>query len=135
MTPQTLDDFLRQWRADLDARLGRMEASLRKLSEARPNKEFYTVAEAAKALCRAEYTVREWARLGRLRGEKTHGGRGRKAEWRFSLAELTRYQAEGLLPDDTQPTTPGAGQHAVRQRDVSARGGGYPFGPGPAPVG
>ncbi|CAN5249082.1 hypothetical protein BH11PLA2_BH11PLA2_48810 [soil metagenome] len=135
MTPQALDDFLRQWRADLDARLGRMEGSLKKLTEARPNKEFFTVAEVAKIVTRAEYTVRDWARLGRLRGEKTHGGRGRKAEWRFSLAELTRYQAEGLLPDDTRPTTPEPGQLAVRQQDVHGRSDGPPLGPGPAGAG
>ena len=135
MTSQAADDFFRQWRADLDARLGRMEASLRKLSEARPNKDFFTVAEAAKILTRAEYTVREWARLGRLRGEKTHGGRGRKAEWRFSLAELTRYQAEGLLPDDTRPTAPEPGRLAVRQRDVHGHSDNPPLGPGPAAAG
>lgn len=135
MTPQSLDDFFRQWRADLDARLGRIEASLRKLDEARPNKEFYTVAEFAKLVSRAEYTVREWARQGRLRGEKTHGGRGRKAEWRLSLAELHRYQAEGLLPDGNQPTGPEPEQHAVRRPSVHDRGGRPPLGTGPAPAG
>ena len=135
MTPQASDDFFRQWRADLDARLGRMEVSLKKLSDARPNKDYFTVAEAAKILTRAEYTVREWARLGRLRGEKTHGGRGRKAEWRFSLAELNRYQAEGLLPDGNAPTGPEPGHHAVRRPSVHDRGGRSPLGTGPAPAG
>lgn len=101
MMPLTsLEDFLRQWRAEQDARLGRIEASIRKISENRPNKEFYTCAEFAKLVNRAEYTVREWARLGRLRAEKTHGGRGRKAEWRFTQAEFNRYEAEGLLPEE-----------------------------------
>lgn len=95
----TLEDFLRQWRAEQDIRMGRIEASIRKISENRPNKEFYTCAEFAKLVNRAEYTVREWARLGRLRAEKTHGGRGRKAEWRFTQAEFHRYEAEGLLPE------------------------------------
>ena len=63
------------------------------------NKEFYTVSEFAKLVDRAEYTVREWARLGRLRAEKTHGGRGRKAEWRFTQAEFNRFEAEGLFPE------------------------------------
>ena len=99
MTLTSLEDYLRRWRAEQDARLSRIEASIRKISENRPNKEFYTCAEFAKLVNRAEYTVREWARLGRLRAEKTHGGRGRKAEWRFTQAEFNRYEAEGLLPE------------------------------------
>ena len=99
MHPQALEEFLRQWRMEQDSRLGRIEVSLKKLSENRPNKEFYTVSEFAKLVNRAEYTVREWARLGRLRAEKTHGGRGRKAEWRFTQAEFNRFEAEGLFPE------------------------------------
>lgn len=74
MTLTNLEDFLRQWRTEQDARLGSIETSIRKIGKNRPNKEFYTCAEFAKLVNRAEYTVREWARLGRFRAEKTHGG-------------------------------------------------------------
>lgn len=61
-------------------------------------KEWYSTAEAAKALDRSEFTVREWARLGRIRAEKRPCGRGRSREWMISHDELTRVRNEGLLP-------------------------------------
>jgi len=112
MTTQLLDEICRRL-GDIDARLGRLEATLRKACEARPDKEFYTVAEFAKLVDRAPYTVRDWACAGRIRAEKTHGGRGRKAEWRFRLAEFQRYQAEGLLPDGSRLTVATTGRTAV----------------------
>lgn len=105
MNLPVMAEFLRHWRADLDARLGRIEATLRKLNEAPRAKEAYTVAEFAALVNRTEYTVREWARLGRVNGEKTIGGRGDRAEWRFSSQELIRYQREGLM----EPRPPGRG--------------------------
>jgi hypothetical protein len=132
MTPHHLDEICRRL-GDIDARLGRLEVALRKACEGRPDKEFFTVAEFAKLVDRAPYTVRDWACAGRIRGEKTHGGRGRKAEWRFRLAEFHRYQAEGLLPDDATRTGPPPA--AVRQSGLHGGGGGLPFGPGPAAAG
>lgn len=55
--------------------------------------------EVAAALGRAEFTVREWCRLGRVRAEKKKSGRGPAGEWIVSHAELTRVRNEGLLPD------------------------------------
>lgn len=106
MNLPVMAEFLRHWRADLDARLVRIEATLRKLNEAPRAKEAYTVAEFAALVNRTEYTVREWARLGRLNGEKTIGGRGGRAEWRFSHQELVRYQREGLM--ESRPAARGA---------------------------
>jgi transposase len=66
--------------------------------EQRTVKEKYTTGEAAKILDKAEFTVREWARLGRIRAEKRPCGRGRSQEWMINHEELTRIRNEGLLP-------------------------------------
>ena len=90
MTPAT-DDVL--------VRLEKIEALLASLVEQRTVKEWYSTAEAAAILRRAEFTVREWCRLGRVRAEKKKSGRGPASEWMISHAELTRVRNEGLLPD------------------------------------
>lgn len=82
-----------------DERLDRIEALLRALVEQRTVKDFYTTAEAAEVLRRAEWTVREWCRLGRVHAEKRACGRGASQEWIISHAELERIRNEGLLPD------------------------------------
>ena len=64
----------------------------------RPLKEWYTVSEMADILGKRPYTVREWLRLGRLKGEKKACGRGKSKEWMVSHEEMTRYQNEGLSP-------------------------------------
>jgi hypothetical protein len=80
-------------------RLRRIELLLARLIEQRVAKEWYSTAEVAGILSRAEFTVREWCRLGRVRAEKRPCGRGQAGEWMISHAELTRVQNEGLLPD------------------------------------
>jgi hypothetical protein len=86
----------------LDERFGRLEAALaalrNELTAKATVKEFYATAEVAKILGKRPYTVREWCRLGRVRGEKTHSGRGLDDEWRIPHDELVRIQNEGLLP-------------------------------------
>jgi DNA-directed RNA polymerase specialized sigma24 family protein len=84
---------------ELHARLERIEALLTSLVEQRTVKEWYTTAEIAKILGRAEFTVREWCRLGRVHAEKKKSGRGIASEWIVNHAELTRVRNEGLLPD------------------------------------
>ena len=90
MTPAT---------SDVLARLEKIESLLASLVEQRVTKEWYSTAEAAAILRRAEFTVREWCRLGRVRAEKKKCGRGPASEWLISHAELTRVRNEGLLPD------------------------------------
>lgn len=75
-------------------------------------KDYYTTAEAAKILGKRPFTVREWCRLGRVRGEKAAAGRGIDAEWRISQAELTRIQNEGLLPLPGRPRHSGPRERA-----------------------
>jgi hypothetical protein len=81
-------------------RLDRIEAALVSLVEQRREreKEYYSTAEGAKILNRAEFTVREWCRQGRIHAEKQLAGRGRAKEWMISREEIERIQNEGLLP-------------------------------------
>ena len=79
-------------------RLDRIETLLEQLVSQRTVKDWYSIAEVAQILGRAEFTVREWCRLGRVSASKRKCGRGRAKEWIISHEELTRIQNEGLLP-------------------------------------
>jgi hypothetical protein len=83
-------------------RLDRLEALLTQLVQQRAVKDWYTTAEVAQLLGRAEFTVREWCRLGRVNARKRACGRGRSQEWAISHQELPRIRNEGLL---AQPRT------------------------------
>ena len=82
----------------IETRLQRIESLLERLLEAESEKEFYSTAEVASLLGKAEFTVREWCRHGRILAEKRACGRGRSKEWMISLDELKRLRSEGLLP-------------------------------------
>lgn len=82
----------------MDERLSRIEQMLAVLVERQTGRDWYTTEEAARLLGKAEFTIREWCRLGRIRAEKRRSGRGAFAAWVVSHAELQRYQREGLLP-------------------------------------
>ena len=84
---------------DLGQRLDRIEQILQALIERQTIKEWYTTAEVAKVVGKAEFTVREWCRLGRVRAQKKKCGRGASSEWIISHEELTRVRNEGLLPE------------------------------------
>lgn len=78
--------------------LTRIEAKLDALAEQRAVQSYYSTADVAKILGKAEWTVREWCRLGRVYAEKRRCGRGGSREWMVSHDELQRIQSEGLLP-------------------------------------
>ncbi len=61
-------------------------------------REWYTTEEFAGRVGKAEFTVREWCRHGRIHAEKRKSGRGASCSWAISHDELLRYQREGLLP-------------------------------------
>ena len=82
----------------LDERLDRIESLLASLVQRQAIKDWYTTAEVAKLLDRAEYTVREWCRQGRIRARKKPCGRGKGGEWLVSHDEFMRLRNEGLLP-------------------------------------
>lgn len=79
-------------------RLERIETVLGELRSRPAPKEWYTTGEVAQVIGKAEYTVREWCRLARIRARKKRCGRGKAGEWLVSHEELTRFQNEGLLP-------------------------------------
>ena len=80
------------------ARLDRIEQTLVLLVQQRTVKEWYSTAEVAKLLGKAEFTVREWCRNGRVRGQKQGSGRGKHQAWVIAHEEVLRIQKEGLLP-------------------------------------
>jgi hypothetical protein len=79
-------------------RLDRIEGSLAALLARQVAQEFYSTDEVANLLGKAEFTVREWCRLGRVRADKKGSGRGKHRSWVVSHEELQRLQREGLLP-------------------------------------
>jgi hypothetical protein len=83
---------------DLSRRLRQIEMLLQVLVEQHTVKEWYSTAEVAKILGKAEFTVREWCRLRRVNAEKRDSGRGLSLEWIISHQELTRIRNDGLLP-------------------------------------
>jgi hypothetical protein len=82
----------------IDERLENIEALLTALVERQQVRDWYSVDEFARNVGRAEFTVREWCRRGRIKAEKRMSGRGAYPAWVISHAELLRYQREGLLP-------------------------------------
>jgi hypothetical protein len=81
-----------------DERLARMEQMLSVLVERQQVREWYTTHEFAQAVGKAEFTIREYCRLGRLQAEKRQSGRGAYPQWVLPHAELERYRRNGLLP-------------------------------------
>jgi hypothetical protein len=82
----------------IDERLDRIEAMLALLVERQAVKDFYEIEEFARIVGKAAFTVRQWARHGRIHAEKKLSGRGAYTRWVVPHAELLRYQREGLLP-------------------------------------
>ena len=82
----------------MEDRLAKIEDLLAALIARETVKEFYEIEEFARMVGKAPFTVREWARLGRVRAEKKLSGRGAHARWVVSHDELLRYRREGLLP-------------------------------------
>ena len=98
MSTVTHETILDERIDELLNRLERLERTLSLLVQQRTVKEWYTTAEVATMLDRAEFTVREWCRLGRIEAEKRDCGRGNSQEWMISHDELLRVQNYGLLP-------------------------------------
>lgn len=82
----------------LEDELRQIKAMLLALIERQSIKAFYTTDEVARLIGKAEFTVREWCRLGRIHAQKRRSGRGAYAAWVISHDEVLRYQREGLLP-------------------------------------
>ena len=80
-----------------EERLEKIEAMLVALVERQTAREWYTTGEFASAVGKAEFTIREYCRLGRLRAMKRQSGRGAHTAYAISHEEWQRYQREGLL--------------------------------------
>ena len=83
---------------ELVGRLERILPMLETLAEQGQVQAWYSTADVARILSRNPYTVREWAREGRIHAEKRASGRGISEEWMISHDELMRVKSEGLLP-------------------------------------
>jgi len=81
-------------------RLDRIEKALSTLMQLRTVKDYYSTDEVAGIVGKAEFTVREWARHGRINAQKRRSGRGKHQSWVISNEELQRIQCEGLLPEN-----------------------------------
>ena len=77
-------------------RLSRIEAVLQTLVQEKAVKDWYSTAEIAALVGKAEYTVREWCRQKRLLASKKPYSRGAHPEWLIGHAELVRFRNEGL---------------------------------------
>jgi hypothetical protein len=99
------EDIVPPWKMfaarEVTEKLDRIEELLVTLLKQKTVKEWYSISEVAEILGKAEFTVREHARLGRIDARKVNG-RGEYGEWRVSHAELVRVQNEGLLPDPSK---------------------------------
>lgn len=83
---------------DLHERVLRLESLLNERHQQAAAKDWYTTAEVAGLLSKAEFTVREWCRLGRIYARKRACGRGPTPEWMIAHNEVERYRNHGLLP-------------------------------------
>jgi hypothetical protein len=83
---------------ELTTRLDRIEGILATLVERQVVKDWYSTEESARIVGKAEFTVRERCRLGRIKAEERRSGRGAHAAWVVSHQELLRFQRDGLLP-------------------------------------
>lgn len=89
--------------AEVVAHLHRIDAKLAEVKDLllaqKTIKDYYSPAEIAGLVGKAEFTIREWCRLGRIQASKKGSGRGKHQGWAISHEEFLRYQREGLLPD------------------------------------
>lgn len=92
------DERLDRIEATVDEKLEAIGRKLDLLIQRESVKDWYSTDEFARLVGKAEFTVREWCRLGRVRAEKRGSGRGAHQAWVVSHAEVLRYRREGLLP-------------------------------------
>ncbi len=111
--------------AEVLRRLDRIESALDSLAREGTARDHYTTAEIAQILGKAEFTVREWCRTGRIHARKRLSGRGPHAGWVIGHEELGRIRREGLLPlQGSESRDHGSGRvHTHRNAGSSHRAG------------
>jgi len=80
-------------------KLERIETTMTAIYKKQTVKDWYTTDEFAELVGKAEFTVREWCRNGRIHAKKAQSGRGPNKSWVISHDEWIRYQRDNLLPD------------------------------------
>lgn len=95
----TVDERLNHIEATVDEKLEAIGRKLDQLIERESVKDWYSTQEFGDLIGKAEFTIREHCRLGRLNAQKRRSGRGAYPAWVLSHQELLRYRREGLLPD------------------------------------
>ena len=91
-------DLIHERLTAIEDRLARLEATLEAVSKHQIVQAAYSTEQFAHLVGKAEYTIREWCRLGRIKADKRLCGRGYSLEWSIPHAELERYRSHGLLP-------------------------------------
>ncbi len=81
----------------LEVLIRRLDRIERLIQDQKTVREWYTTEEFAERVGKAEFTVREWCRHGRINARKRMSGRGGSCSWAVSHDELLRYQRDGLL--------------------------------------
>ena len=79
-------------------RLRKVETLLNAFLAREKPKEWYTTVEFGELVDRSSYTVRGWARAGRIAAKRRGPACGKHQEWIVSHAELERFRREGLRP-------------------------------------
>ncbi len=82
----------------VEEKLDHIVAMLAVIAGQQQVKEWLSTSEFAMQVGRAEFTVRQWCRLGRIVARRKASGRGKHCAYAISREELQRYQREGLLP-------------------------------------
>ena len=82
----------------LELLLRRLDRIERLILDQKTVREWYSTEEFAERVGKAEFTVREWCRHGRIFAEKRRSGRGAFCAWAIAHVEFLRYQREGLIP-------------------------------------
>src|SRR4051794_30181985 len=88
--------------SELVARLERLDAKVNELKDLlltqKAVKEHYTTEEVARIVGKAEFTVREWCRLGRIRAIKKWSGRGKHQGWAIPTRRSSDTSGRGCCP-------------------------------------
>jgi hypothetical protein len=82
----------------VEERLEKIESLIVVLVERQQVREWYTTEQFARLVGKAEFTCREWCRLGRITATKKASGRGKHSAWAIGHEEWLRYQRGGLRP-------------------------------------
>ena len=79
-------------------RLERIEAALTSLIQLRTVKDFYSTDEVASILGKAEFTVREWARRGRINADKRKAAVASSSRGPFRTLSFKGYSGKVYCP-------------------------------------